>query len=267
MRVTIVLTLVAAVSVGAFAQSAGDPHRPPATYDQVAPVLPAELKDAVLIVSKTNAWRHLEHIPRSNAVLAELAKGIGRASFATENAAVFDDRHLKRFRVVVLNSASGDFLTAPQRAALDRWMTRGGGLVALHAAVDNSHVWPEYRRNVIGADYAGHPSGADQFQSAQVIVEQPRHPVMRGVTLPWAPVDEWYSYKTSPRTGGMTVLARIDEASYRPGRAMGTDHPIAWTGAWGRGRVVAMTLGHRPEAYDDANYRRMLANAMRWVGR
>ena len=64
----------------------------------------------------------------------------------------------------------------------------------------------------------------------------------------------------------MTVLARIDEASYRPGAklAMG-DHPVIWTNPATKGRVVYSALGHAPEAYDDPNYRRILVNAIRWA--
>lgn len=266
MMVTIALTLVAPPAA---AGQNRDPHVPPPTYDSVAPELPRGLRDGVLIVSKTNGWRHIEHIPHSNAVLAEIARASGRASFATENAAVFTDANLARFRVVVLNSASGDFLTPDQRAALDRWMAKGGGLVALHAAADDSHVWPTYRARVIGADFIGHPGGADHIQRAAIVVETPRHPVLTGIRLPWTARDEWYSHRPSPRAGGMTILARIDEASYRPGTtlAMGADHPVVWTSRWGRGRVVTSVLGHTPEAYDDPNYRRLLANAIRWVAK
>jgi len=64
----------------------------------------------------------------------------------------------------------------------------------------------------------------------------------------------------------MTVLARIDEASYRPGAklAMGR-HPVIWTNPATKGRVVYAALGHAPEAYDDPNYRRILVNAVRWA--
>lgn len=251
------------------AQQAPDPYWPKATFDTVPPTLPPGIRDGVLIVTKTNGYRHLDHLPKSTKVLEDIARAAGHASYATGNAAVFNDAQLARFRIVVLNSASGDFLTADQRAAFDRWLAKGGGLVALHSAADNSHVWPEYRARVIGAEFIGHPGGDDQFQRAQVIVEAPRHPVMAGIRLPWNPRDEWYSHRPSPRAGGMTILARIDEASYRPGAdlAMGDDHPAVWTSSWGRGRIVTSIIGHLPELYDDPNYRRLIANAVRWVGR
>lgn len=253
----------------AMAQAAPDPHRPAPRHDSVAPVLPQGLKGAVLIISKTNAWRHIEHIPHSNAVLAGIARGLKRDSFVTENAAVFNDAQLAHFSVVVLNSTSGDFLTPDQRAAFARFVARGGGVVALHAAGDNSHVAPWYVDTIIGTRFIGHPGGADQFQPARVTIAEPRHPVMVGVRLPWSPRDEWYSFAANPAERGMKVLARIDEKSYRPGAklAMGADHPVIWVNPRAGGRVVYSALGHMPEAYDDPNYRRILTNAIRWAAR
>nr|WP_243846973.1 ThuA domain-containing protein [Sphingomonas japonica] len=245
-----------------------DPHLPKPTYDRVAPVLPAGLDRAVLIVSKTNGWRHIEHIPHSNSVLAEIAREQGRQSYVTENAAVFNDAQLRRFSVVVLNSASGDFLTTEQGEALTRFVARGGGIVALHAAGDDSHKAPWYVDTIIGTRFIGHPGGEDQFQAARVAVDRPDHPVMAGVKLPWLPTDEWYSFASDPEVRGMTVLASIDEASYRPGEklAMG-EHPVIWTNPRSKGRIIYSALGHMPAAYDDPNYRRILANAVRWAAR
>jgi type 1 glutamine amidotransferase len=261
-RITIALSLLT------MAQAAPNPHLPPPTYDAVAPVLPAKLHNAVLIVSKTNGWRHIEHIPHSNMVLADIARGLGRESYVTENAAIFNDAQLRHFSVVVLNSASGAFMTDAQRAAFARFVARGGGVVALHAAGDDSHTDPWYKSTLLGAKFIGHPGGSDQFQPARVIVDRPEHPLMAGVRLPWSPVDEWYSFDANPATRGMTVIARIDEASYHPGTklAMGA-HPVIWTSPAAKGRIVYSALGHAPESYDDPNYRRILTNAVRWAAR
>ena len=64
-------------------------------------------------------------------------------------------------------------------------------------------------------------------------------------------------------------LATIDEATYRPhpGQEMGALHPVVWTRAVGKGRMVYVALGHTPESYGDPNLTRIIANAMRWVAR
>lgn len=248
-------------------QTPADPHRPAPVMDSVAPPIPAAVKrGGILIFSKTNSWRHIEHLPHSNAVIADLAQGCA-PSFSTENAAVFNPRDLSRFSVIILNSSTGDLFTPAQRQAFADWVKAGGGVVALHAAGDNSSEgWPLYQREMIGAKFIGHPGGEDHIQPAAIRIERPDHPVMAGVTLPWNPRDEWYSFASPARAAGTTVLATLDETSYRPSDklAMGADHPIVWTRMLGRGRIVYSALGHTPEAYDDANYRRLIGNAIRW---
>ena len=263
------LKTLAMIAMLAVAQAPGDPHLPAKVMDRDAPTLPAGLKGAVLIVSKTNGWRHFEHIPHSNVVLGEIAGTLGRKSFTTENAAVFNDRDLRHFAVVVLNSASGAFMTSEQQAALERFVARRGGVVALHAAGDDSHKEPWYDATIIGTTFIGHPGGDDHIQSAKVVVAQPQHPVMAGVPREWMLRDEWYSFSGNPAARGMTVLAQVDEASYRPGAklAMGAAHPVMWVNSHAKGRVFYSALGHEPEAYDDPNVHRVLTNAIRWAAR
>lgn len=262
------LKSLAMIATLAMVQAAGNPHLPTPVTDRIAPMVPANLKGAVLIVSKTNGWRHFEHIPHSNAVLRGIAADLGRGSYVTENAAVFNDRQLRQFAVVVLNSASGEFMTPAQTAAFARFVARGGGVVALHAAGDDSHKGRWYDDTILRTTFIGHPGDADHIQPARIVVDQPQHPVMAGVTQPWTLRDEYYSFSGNPASRGMTVLARVDEASYRPGAklTMGV-HPIMWINPSSKGRVFYSALGHEPGAYDDPNMRRLLTNAIRWAAR
>jgi len=41
--------------------------------------------------------------------------------------------------------------------------------------------------------------------------------------------------------------------------------PLAWTRTERTSRVVYMQLGHGPEAFEDANYRKLLAQSIRFV--
>jgi type 1 glutamine amidotransferase len=260
--------MFAVVTLLTMAQAAANPHRPAASYDRIAPVLPTGLHRAVLIFSKTNGWRHIEHIPHSNIVLSNIAYNLGRSSYVTENAAVFNDKQLPRFSVVVLNSASGDFLTREQRASLSRFIARGGGVVALHAAGDGSHTNTWYNDTILGTKYIGHPGAPEQFQKADILINSPRHPIMAGVKLPWSPTDEWYSFNANPADRGMTVIAQIDEKTYHPSPKLAmVIHPIIWINPSKRGRIVYSALGHSPETYDDPNYRRVLVNAVGWAAK
>lgn len=241
----------------------------PPTVDSEAPELPAELgRPALLVFSKTNAWRHHEGIPAAEKALRELAEGRGWSIFATENAAVFAPANLDRFDVVVWSSATRPALTVEQRAALRDFLENGGGFVAIHAAGDSSHAeWPWYLEEVIRAEFTMHPVRS-HIQNARLEVEDPGHPATAALPRVWERADEWYSFAASPRGRGVRVLVTLDEDSYDPEDwAMGDDHPIAWCHSVGKGRVFYSAMGHTPESYAEPRFRAFLEGAIGWAGR
>lgn len=241
-------------------------------YETEPPALPADLKrPAILVFSKTNGFRHEEAIPAANALFAGFAKENGWGYFQTENAATFDPSILARFDAVVFNNVSGDVFTAGQREALKTYLTGGGGFVGIHGAGgDLSYKWDWYPDALIGARFIGHPLGP-QFQQATVNVEDDTHPATTDLPRAWVRTDEWYSFEKPARRPGYTVLATLDESTYKPDGLfgkdlrMGKDHPIAWWHCIGKGRVLYSALGHRAEAYAEPEYQAMLLGATQWA--
>lgn len=247
------------------------------TYDDVPPVLPrASGETAVLIFSKTNGYRDDAQIKAANQALEEIARKRGWSSFTTENGAVFQPALLKRFKVMVWNSVSGDVLTPAQRDAFRKWIEAGGGFVALHGSGgDPSYAWDWYVNDLIGAQFIGHTMGP-QFQKATLHIEDRDHPATRHLGATWTRTDEWYSFKSSPRAKGYHILASIDEGSYRPEMKMfpfpgssdvrmGKDHPMIWTHCVGKGRAFYSALGHTPESYAEPDHLRMIDGAISWA--
>jgi type 1 glutamine amidotransferase len=198
-----------------------------------------------------------------------IAEGRGWQVFATENAAVFDDALLPRFRVLLSNNATGDNWTPPQREAFRRWLEGGGGFVGVHGAAGTRYrFWDWYTDELLHARFVGHPL-LPQLQTARVVVEDRAHPATRALPESFAHEDEWYSFERSPRAGGVHVLASLDEASYAPRElfrdlAMG-DHPIAWSHCVGAGRVFYSALGHTAESYAAPEHASLLEGALLWA--
>ncbi|MCP1471778.1 hypothetical protein J3E64_003491 [Sphingobium sp. OAS761] len=242
-------------------------------HDTVAPALPAGLhRPAILVFSKTNAFRHVEAIPAANELVRAIAARRGWSVFVTENGAAFEPSILSHFDAIMFNNATGDIFTPAQQAALRAWMESGGSFVGLHAAGDGSIPWPWYRERVIGAAFVGHPMNP-QFQPGLVRFEDRSHPATRTLPARLSRTDEWYHFQRSPRHD-VHVLAVLDEASLANrkifGRdlSMGSDHPIAWWRCAGKGRVFYTAMGHRAESYDEPAMRAMIAGALDWaVGR
>lgn len=241
-------------------------------YETKPPKLPADFKrPAILVFSKTNAFRHEEAIPAANALFDSLAAEQGWGVFKTENGAAFSPEILARFDAVVFSNTSGDVFTPDQRAAFKAFVENGGGWVGIHAAGDNSHAdWAWYMDKVIGTTFTGHPMDP-QFQEAAVRIEDRTSPATRDLPAEWRRTDEWYSFDKSPRKPGISVLATLDETTYKPGSffgtelAMGKDHPIVWARCVGKGRAIYSALGHTAATYAEPTYRQHLKGALNWA--
>lgn len=241
---------------------------PTPVMDEVAPVVPRLRPGAVLVLSKTNGFRDDEQIVAATAAVSEIVRARGRDVFATENAAIMNARDLARFRVVVLNSNSGNIFTDPQRAAFRAWVEGGGGVVLLHGAGgDYTYDWPWYRDALLGVKFAGHTAKPDQFQQGDIHIADSRHPVVRGLPIKWTRIEEWYAFDRVPEGQGTRILATLDEASYRPGQGqrMGRIHPIIWTRCVMRGRAIFSALGHQAQSYAEPLHRTLIGNAIEWA--
>jgi type 1 glutamine amidotransferase len=241
-----------------------------ARYDEGPSGLPATVrKPAMLVFSKVNGYRDVDAVNAGAAALRKIGAARGWMVVATENGAAMNDTDLSHFDVVVWNNVSGDVLTVPQREAFRRYVEHGGGFAAFHGSGgDSRYDWDWYADTLIGARFIGHPR-SPHFQSATVIVEDPRNWVTRGLPLRWKLTEEWYSFKASPRLTGAHVLATLDESTYNtvngdPAFRMG-DHPIAWTSCVGDGRSFYTAIGHRPENYSDPRVTRLLERGIAWA--
>lgn len=247
------------------------------SYDSVAPELPRmPAGTAVLIFSKTNGFRDDEQIVAAKAALADIARERGWTSFETENAAVFNPDQLRRFKVVVWNSVSGDVLTPPQRQAFKAWLEAGGGFVGLHGAGgDPEYAWRWYVEDLIGAQFIGHTMNP-QFQEAILTIEDRDTPATRHLDPTWKRTDEWYSFASNPRAKGYRILVTIDERTYIPRMdlpspladrdiGMGGDHPMIWTHCVGDGRAFYSALGHTAASYREVAHRQMIGGAISWT--
>jgi type 1 glutamine amidotransferase len=226
------------------------------------PQPPAPAERGVLLFSKTAGFRH-DSIEEGLAALESIAAELGLPCEATEDAAIFDDGDLQRFRAVVFLSTTGDVLDLRQEAALERWIRAGGGFLGVHAAADTEYDWPFYRE-LVGAFFRSHPA----VQEARLEVLDRTHPATAHLPEVWVRTDEWYDYRAAPDES-FRVLLRLDEESYSGGQmtAQFGQHPIAWAREFGPARVFYTGLGHTAESFAEPDFLQHLSGALRYVAR
>ncbi|MGP3971736.1 ThuA domain-containing protein [Streptomyces sp. 6N223] len=184
----------------------------------------------------------------------------------TEDPAVFNAEELAGFKVIIMLQNSGMVWdTDEQRQAMQDYVTGGGGVVAIHCALDMGIEaefpwWDEVING--GAHMPGHAYGP---QNGTVRIEDPDHPSTQGLPELWTRSEEWYNFDPSPRPN-VRVLATVDESTYDPGEfAMGEDHPITWCSTASGGRIWATAMGHYIEAYAEEDFRKHLMGGVKWA--
>jgi putative membrane-bound dehydrogenase-like protein len=181
--------------------------------------------------------------------LAALEKAVGYSERPAELA-----RALEELDVLVLCN-NQPFADPALRAALFDFVARGGGLVLVHPSTwYNWADWPEYNRELVGGGARSH----EDYGSFSVRVTATGHPVTENVLAQFKITDELYRFEPDPAARSQVLAIGISPPS-------GAEYPVVWTHAHGAGRIVGLTLGHDGAAHQHASYRRLLANAVRWV--
>jgi type 1 glutamine amidotransferase len=220
-------------------------------------------RGAILIFSHTTGYRH-DSIPAGITAISALARSRGLAVVASEDPQIFSTPRLSEFRAIVLlnattdrNNPDSEWLVGDRREALQRFVARGGGILAIHAAADSHYHWPWYGR-LIGGRFARHPPGTP---SGRVSVAEPSHPANRGLPRTAERRDEWYYFDDVDPTS--RPLMTLDPGSI--GERDVNPNPLAWTREVNGGRMFYTAMGHTSESYSEPMFLRHLANGLNWV--
>ncbi|MET7617813.1 ThuA domain-containing protein [Streptomyces sp. NPDC005408] len=211
----------------------------------------------VLVFSKTAGFRH-DSIPAGIEAIHSLGTANSFTVTATEDSAAFTPANLADYEAVVFLNTTGDVLAEAQQSALQSYVDGGGGFVGIHAAADTEYEWPQYEQ-LVGARFKSHPA----IQQATITTEDGTHPATAHLGPAWTRTDEWYNYRTNPRSS-VRVLQSLDESTYSGGE-MGGDHPITWCHPQGTGRSFYTGLGHTSESYADPAFRSLLLGGIRYA--
>ena len=220
-------------------------------------------RGAILIFSHTTGYRH-DSIPAGVGAITSIARSRGLTVVASEDPSIFSPRRLGQFRAIVLLSATTDpndpgseWLVGDRRTALQRFVARGGGILAIHAAADSHYRWPWYAK-LIGGRFARHPPGTP---NGKLLIADKSHPANRGLPPTLERTDEWYYFDDVDPTS--KLLVTLDPGSI--GEKDVNPNPISWTREVDGGRIFYTALGHTRESYSEPFFRRHLANGLDWV--
>lgn len=247
----------------------------PVSYETDIPVIEfPQDKTAVLLFSKSTAFRHGESIEAGKKVFNELAAKNNWFVFDTEEGGVFNTDQLPKFDVVIFNNSTGRVLNDEQQAALETYVEQGGTLVGIHGAGDDSHHWDWYENNLMGSKFSHHPIDP-QLQEAEITLNSVADTLISlGLNSNWKHTDEWYVFYENPKASNFNILYTIDGDKIIPNGnllwikdknfGMGKEHPVAWYRTVGNGKTFYTSIGHNATAWQQEPFVRMLENVVTW---
>lgn len=163
--------------------------------------------------------------------------------------AVLTPATLGLYDVLVLYGDHEELSSDRERALLD-FVAAGKGVVALHSA-SASFGNSEPYVTLIGAQGQAQPGADGEFT---VDILQPEHAVFEGVKA-FTSWDEAYVHQR-PGADRQVLMERVT--------ATGRE-PWAWTRTHGQGRVFYLASGHDERTWEQADYRRLVRNAILWA--
>ncbi|QIF01278.1 PVC-type heme-binding CxxCH protein [Roseimicrobium sp. ORNL1] len=163
---------------------------------------------------------------------------------------------------VAVISVNRQFFDSPayRKALFDR-VAAGKGVVMMHPGTWYAYPrWPELNAQIVGGGSKGH----DKLGPFAVNVVKADHPIMKGVPAKFDVTDELYYVNAKPEeiptgTAGIEVLAETS-----PSQKFGKPHPSVWITKNDKARIACIALGHDERTHEDAAFKSILLNAVKW---
>ncbi|MBN8825692.1 MULTISPECIES: ThuA domain-containing protein [unclassified Spirosoma] len=214
-------------------------------------------EDRILVFSKTEGYRHTESIREGQKAFFQLAAEHNVTVDTTENAGVFTDANLKRYRAIVLLNISGAVFNEEQRVSLKRYVQAGGGVLSIHATADAERDWPWFN-GLVGAYFHTHPP----VQKGRFTVVNKQHPATEFMPDTLTRTDEFYNFESV--RPNLNILVTLDEATYTGGK-MGANHPMVWHQEYDGGRSFYTAWGHTKANWQEPFFLKQLWGGLYWV--
>jgi hypothetical protein len=184
---------------------------------------------------------------------AEIAKKF-LAAGGRYDLTVTDDRNvlarpLHQFGAVIIYTCGGKF-SPDQQAGLVRYVSAGGGLVAVHSANSVSDDNKDYIA-LIGSRFDTHPP---DLLHIDVKIADPSHPATPRLSN-FSILDELYVLKDLAPDIRVLATTVYNLA----------EMPVMYCRQPGKGRVFYISLGHATQQWEVSNFQRSLLHGLDWA--
>jgi uncharacterized protein len=172
--------------------------------------------------------------------------------------AAYTDGFAETYDVVLLY----DFemvITGEQKDAFVDAFGDGRGLIVLHHAICSHPGWEKFREIAGGQFFfqplEGNPA-SEYTGNVEMRYEPADHPIAKGIE-PFETIEEPYKY-----------VYKVDDAKpFLTSDNEKSDEVVGWTHEYGDSRVATLIPGHGWQIFESAEYKKLLAQAIRWAAK
>ncbi|MBN1803987.1 MAG: ThuA domain-containing protein [Sedimentisphaerales bacterium] len=176
-----------------------------------------------------------------------------------DHSEIFEDISGWDYDVIVLYNMTKEISPERRENFVRLLKEKGVGLVALHHMMAAYPQWQQYLK-ITGAKYfleeTDNRRGSTYKHDLDlnVHVEDTSHPITRGMS-DFKIHDEGYEYCGFAKDNHVLLTTVHPDC----------DRTIGWVRNVGKARVYGMMLGHDSAAYENPNFRKLVARAIRWT--
>lgn len=233
---------------------------------QVHPVGSLEGSKVLVYTRNGEGYVH-DNIPNSIRAIENLGEEYGFDVVASENPALFTEDNLRQYDALIFSNTNNEtFENDSQRQALKTYIQNGGGFVGIHSATGSERDWPWFSK-LIGGNFERHAPRQD----FSVNIIDHAHPSTSFLKDNWEIIDdECYYFKELNPAIRVLLSADISTVSDKgkadfPGNLFGDGFPLAWYQEFDGGRQWYTSLGHRPEHYEEPEFKKHILGGIQWV--
>lgn len=222
----------------------------------------------VLVYTRNGEGYVHDNIPQSVEMLEGLGEEYGFEVTATDDPSHFTEERLSQYDALIFSNTNNETFTSDaQREALQAYVRDGGGFVGIHSATGSERDWPWFSR-LVGGNFERHSPRQDF--TAEVVDRA--HPSTSFLPERWEIKDDesYYHTELSPNINvllgvDLETIEGDDSLEEYPNDTFGDTFPLAWYQRFEGGRQWYTSLGHRPEHYEDPQFRRHVLGGIQWV--
>ena len=155
---------------------------------------------------------------------------------------------INEYDVVLFYGSGGNFTDKAQEKGLKQFVTKGGGVVGVHAT--DAFKKSDLYWRLLGGRFIGHGGGTFNMR-----IDDKKHPVMKTME-DFEISDETYRDKYHPDFK-LHSLGHMDRGKEQ--------QSMIWAQNYGKGRIFNTTLGHDKKAFNNPAFQRLVVRGLYWA--